>query len=176
MDNASKLVPVAKPKEGVQPIPLPEGQKKVAPINRITVVESVYHQNGMIMRGHQAAFFRLVGTDEQIFERSFWVGEDWAKLDLGWYADKLGSIGMLVIVNQEGKFDHNPTEEEKAEAAKKLLVWGPHIKELDKPVPFGIVPPGETARYCPVEEVNDRALYIKSLHGKSKYRVVILPS
>lgn len=56
----------------------------------------------------------------QPYRREFRVGEEWAPLDLGWFADQ--PAGLLLLANPGGPPpDRNPTPEER-EAARSLVV------------------------------------------------------
>ena len=129
----------------------------------VTVVETVYYQRGaepgLIA---EARFSRMVVTDEQPYCRRFCADEEWRPLDLGWLADP----GLLVLENREGRFQANPSAEERAEVESRVLelaVGG---------VPFLAVRPGETARFEPVAAAG---LQVRCRRGRAQAYLVVLP-
>jgi hypothetical protein len=140
--------------------------RKVVPLNRITVVETLYHKSGDNQpKGHEHRFTRQLESDEQAYERTCRVGEDWTLIDAGWLNG--AQIGMLILVNDEGKFPQTiPTAAEVAEASEKVL-------ELGTTECFAIVPPGESLRFVPYDITN---LRVRSAHGTIKYTLKFYPA
>lgn len=140
--------------------------------DRLTVVENVYHQTQGEDPFHiSTTFERKLQTQEQPYSRTTSVGEEWEQLDCGWLGD---NVGMLIIANNEGKFARIPTEEEREEVAKRVLIIGYRYRDLDSPAcDAWEIPPGESFRGSPT---NSKSLYIKSLSGRTKYTINLIPS
>ncbi len=134
--------------------------------NRLTVVETVYHQTATGEPDSIASsFFRELDSDEQPYRRKTKVGEEWTPLDLGWIKE----AGMLVICNDEGKgLTKIPTPEEKEELAKKVLLLGFAIEGCH----FGAfrILPGESFRGSPTTN-----LYLLSCYGVTRFTVYAIP-
>jgi hypothetical protein len=151
------------------------GEVRGEPIarDRITVVEMVYHRSasGGEPFVSDSRFSRELGTYEQVYERKHLpVEEGWQKVSLGW----VKTCGMLVILNEEGRFSQrNPTDEERSRAKGKVLevCYGP-IPEGANPRPW-LVPAGETMRVVPVG-VDD--LFIRCRSGRAYYTVRAFPA
>jgi hypothetical protein len=88
----------------------------------ITVVQTVYHQPaGEEPTAVTLQYVRPLETSEQPYVRKIKVGESWQPLDLGW----IEQPGMILLVNDEGKFTQTiPTPEERAEAEAKVVEVG----------------------------------------------------
>lgn len=92
-------------------------------INRIVVVENVYHQgsDGMPTTHVYPRYTQFLTTDEQPYQRHTKVGEEWVRLDTGW----LNECSLIVLENTEGLFQfRNPTKEEVEETKKKVIEIG----------------------------------------------------
>lgn len=92
-------------------------------INRIVVVENVYHQgsDGMPTTHVYPRYTQFLTTDEQPYQRHTKIGEEWSRLDTGW----LTECSLIVLENMEGLFQfRNPTKEEVEEAKKKVIEIG----------------------------------------------------
>lgn len=92
-------------------------------VNRIVVVENVYHQaeGGMNPTHVYPKYTQFLTTDEQPYLRHTKVGEQWVQLDTGW----LKECSLIVLENMEGLFQfRNPTEQEVEEATKKVIEIG----------------------------------------------------
>jgi hypothetical protein len=137
--------------------------------NRLLVVESVYYQ-GPHTDGVQrdSRFGRFLDTDEQPYLRVFVVKEEWQPLDPGW----LSRAGMLLLVNQEGRFQVNPTEEQARTAAARVILLG--VKPLIDlpPTPFARVRPRESCRLEPAGLDN---LYVCCEKGEARGVLTLLP-
>lgn len=131
--------------------------------SRLTVVESVYHQqpDGTNMP-ISTQYSRVLKSDEQAFVRKMTVGESWVEVPYGWLQD----CSLLVIHNESGKYRTtapSPQEIEDAEAAV-IEVAGP-----DK-VPVFDVPAGESIRGKP-----RRGLHVRCARGSVKCVVSCIP-
>ncbi len=134
------------------------------PKNRLTVIETVYHQTTTAEPDSiESRFERELISDEQPYRRTTKVGEDWTPLDFGWIEE----VGMIVIQNNEGKgLTKIPTPEEKEELAAKVL-------EISAdPSNSWIVRPGESFRG---EPAGKRTLCIRSRSGTTHFNVYAIP-
>ena len=89
----------------------------------MTVVEQIYHQPaGEEPTAYHHSFVRKLFIQEQPYSRKIKVGGGWQPLDLGWFADKPDAVGMVQVINNEGRFTQTqPTDEERAAAAAKVI-------------------------------------------------------
>jgi hypothetical protein len=88
--------------------------------NRVTVVESIYHEN--IDGPHQIhaqPFSYNLQSDEQTYTRIMTVGTEWTKLDTGWLNNKCSLIHLLNLGSRVGPT--RPTEQESQEAESKIV-------------------------------------------------------
>lgn len=158
------------------PVGVIHGPKKavVAPVQpdtaRIAVVESVYHQQtGEKPTQTESRFSRLLRTTEQPYSRKVRATHEWLALDCGWVT----VAGMVVIVNEEGKFTQTiPTNERRTEALKKVLQLGIATDDLGRALPVARILPGESCRFHP-EDV--KKLRIRSLSGDTRYTITLFP-
>jgi len=138
----------------------------MAPIrDRITVIDRVYHQRlGEEAQEFPCTFSRELETTEQPYTRQLVATEEWKPLDHGW----IERVGMLIVVNQEGRFlQTNPSKEQKDEAAKKILEL-----QYEGSAWSWLIPPGESFRGMPGDITN---LLIRSRSGTIKFTVHVLP-
>lgn len=141
-------------------------------MNRITVVDTVYHQSGNLppTSANNRYGFQLE-TDELPYGRPpKVVGEKWVAVDLGWFGE--GGSGLISISNLGGeKTGKNPTPEEKAAEDDRVLevslaggapgdsaVW--------------LVRPGHHFRGWPSDP---NALRVRCRKGTTRYSVMIYP-
>ncbi len=135
--------------------------------DRLTVVEMVHHQTqDEDPFTVETRFERKLETQEQPYSRTTTVGEKWTPLDCGWLGD---NVGMLVITNKEGGFTTLPTEEERQELAKKIVAVQYDGGFEDS---YWVILPGESMRGMPLFA---SGLLIRSLHGKIKYTISLIP-
>lgn len=116
----------------------------VRPINPlVTVVESVYHQvpGEQPTQPVESRYSSELATDEQPFIRKFKVGSEWKALETGW----LNDCSMLVLKNEAPHWTVQPTDEERLEAALKVVEMGCGGKALAE------LPPGESLRFRPAD-------------------------
>jgi hypothetical protein len=152
--------------------PLPKNSEPVITVpdkDRLTVVETVYHQSSQgfptVALGDTTRFSRELASDEQPYERHKVAGEKWQPLDCGW----IDSAGMLVIRNDEGHFAVNPTPEQKAEMFNKRIVE----LSFDGEHPVIQVPPTETCRFYPSNNIDQ--IKIRCKEGKTRYSIYLMP-
>lgn len=125
--------------------------------NRLTVVETAYHQIvGERPSQVERRFTRELAGGEQLWERRLRVVPEWQPIDLGW----IERPGLLILANEEGRWDQvNPTPAERAEAAAKVLevafVRGPLRQDDSYSLPSAdlLILPGESNRIHPADDV-----------------------
>lgn len=66
-------------------------------------------------------FVKEITNAEQAYLRNSQVSEEWIPLDTGWLGK---NVSMIVIQNERTKFAVNPNEDEKKEAASKVIEIG----------------------------------------------------
>lgn len=132
--------------------------------DRITVVEMVYHRSsGEPPVCVESRFSRELETSEQPYSRRLKATEQWQSLDCGWLKD---NVGMILIVNSEGRFPQaNPTGKEREAAAKKVLEVA--HRSLGQKGSW-LIPPGESMRASPSAPLD---LVIRSQSGVTKFVV-----
>ena len=146
----------------------------------ITVVEQIYHQPaGEEPTAYQHSFVRKLSVQEQPYSRKIRVGESWQPLDLGWFADKPDEIGMVQIINNEGRFTQTqPTDEERAAMAAKIIcvvskVMGDRITGVLAEDNFcWFIPPGESFRGSPTDATR---IWIRCRSGVAQATVNVFP-
>lgn len=87
--------------------------------DRLTVVESVYHQRaGRDPIAIHHRWDRTLSDSEQSYSRELNITEQWQPLDCGW----ITTAGMLIIANEEGQFLQTiPTDEDRQAAMKRIV-------------------------------------------------------
>lgn len=139
----------------------------IPPGDKLTIVESIYHQPfGEQPTQVENRFEQILSSSEQPYQRKLKATEEWQQLDFGW----LESVGMILIVNTEGKFlQLQPTEEEKEETAKKVLELCYRISVC----PFGwSILPGASFRGQPNDPTT---LHIRSQSGVTRFMLYAWP-
>lgn len=143
--------------------PAPEPQP--SPLKpRLTVVETVYHQdpaNGPT--AFEAPFGRQLETDEQPCVRRLTVGTDWQALGGVWLAESC----QVVLRNEEGQF-HGPlpSAQQKAEAAARVVEVGVSDMVL------AVVRPGESCRFEPADL---HTIRVRCVAGSAKVTAAVFP-
>lgn len=132
--------------------------------NRITVVETIYHQefgeNPVMVASR---YSRELESYDQPYERKLVATPTWEPLETGWIKE----CGLMIIKNREECSRMViPTEEEKEELAKKML----EVSYGDRD--GWLIPPGETMKAYPRSL---EGLGICSLHGNTKYKLYLYP-
>lgn len=136
---------------------------------RLTVVETVYHQApGESPREVLSRFNRWLESDENMYQRTAKVGEEWTPIDLGWLA---GDAGTILLVAEGGPRRNTiPTEEEKREDRSKRIAVS---FRSDTPRDDITLLPGESARFSPSYA---KEILLRCLCGKTRYTVSVIPS
>jgi hypothetical protein len=151
--------------------PLPKPLSLLAPINdRITVVERVYHQ----IIGEQATSVESrysfdLETTEQPYKRIGSIGDqEWEPLDFGWLGT---NVGLILLSNEEGKYlQTNPTEEEQAETAQRVIEVSFQAGESS-----WIVPPRQSMRVM-LSPYRSCLPLIRCRKGRARYVLHAFPS
>lgn len=139
--------------------------------DRLTVVDLVYHRPAYGGETHacELRFNRDLETFEQVYERKHVRADvEWSRIDLGW----ITKCGMLVIVNEEGRFQRrNPTDEEATGIKSKVLevCRGPEPRSDMA----WLIPAGESMRVVPP---SIDTLWIRGTGGRNQYTVVAFPA
>jgi hypothetical protein len=137
------------------------------PSEKITFVETIYHQSGLdnpFAVDHRCIRV-LSGRGEQPYYRKTKVGQDWAKLDFGWLAEKVDNVGLVLVRNLEGVFSSvMPTEEMRATAKGKILELG--VGNTDARSTHLLILPNEQFRFTPDVGCN---YFIRSRSGISEF-------
>lgn len=141
-------------------------------LDRIVVVESVYHQPfGAEASAVESRFTRRLKTVEQVYVRQSSVGEEWQPLDHGWIKE----CGMLVVQNNEGRaLQVNLADDEREALSKKVLEIAYLVpKDLTAPAAGRfLILPGESIRVhpSPIEK-----LHVRSQSGIARFTVNAFP-
>lgn len=141
-------------------------------MNRITIVDTAYHQSGgnpptsLVSR-----YGYLLKSDELPYTRgSKTVGEEWTRVDLGWFSEKEneGKAGLVSIQNLGGPpSNKQPTPEERVLEAERVLEvrlgQGGGVWEVE---------PGRHLRGQPSDAGE---LQVRCRKGTTRYSVVVFP-
>lgn len=146
-----------------------ENNQVIPPINnRMTVVENIYYQpindSPITILGRANIFSTNIESNESPYERHRVATPKWEVLDSGWI-DTVG--GVLVLRNEEGKFTHYPSLEEKEKLAAKVLEIS-----FDGVNASISVLPSET---CRLRLINLKQVYLHSRSEPVKYTLALLP-
>ena len=140
------------------------------PVNRLTVVETLYHQAGYDEpESFVLSYERDLTTNEQVYDRRGSVGEEWQDLRFGWLTDENINCSLLRIVNHEGQqFQTIPTPEELAEVMGRVLEF---CYAGGEETPF-LVRPKESTKLSPSTL---KGLRIRCRKGTARYTVTAFP-
>lgn len=140
--------------------------KNQVPVNRIVVLDTVYHQAGTDPPiTAESKFSRVLASDEQPYVRRAKIGTEWAPLDTGWIKE----VGLFLLVNEEGRrFMINPTDEEKKAVADKVIEVGLAGMEA-----FCVVHPGESLRLSPTDA---SVLRFRSRSEGTRFTLSVFPA
>lgn len=135
--------------------------------DKLIIVEQVYHQPvdspAIVVETRSS---RELVSCEQVYERRLAAAEEWTELELGWIA----TPGLLVIKNLASFFPQKiPTESEKQEAAKKIL-----LVQYRGDSRGWLIHPGESMRAVP--SPGDTPIILRSLCGITNYSVHVFPA
>ena len=140
-------------------------RRMVAAKSRLTVVETVYHQNPKEQPTCvDSRHTQVIEGDEQVWQRRCKVGEEWTPIDQGW----IEACSCFHVRNDEGRFLINPTDAEREEVAARVL----EIAFAGQVQHAWLVRPGMTFRGEPSEA---RSLLIRCRSGEARYTVTFFP-
>lgn len=141
------------------------------PRDRLTVCEQVYHRPADDEpQQFSSAFSRELEISEQAYRRNGVATDDWQPLDYGW----LKSVGMLVVHNREGEhLQINPTPEEKAAIAKRVLMVAWILNDTCRG--WWLIPPGESMRGYPDCADAAATLCVRARHQQARYTLFAVP-
>lgn len=139
---------------------------KPTAMRRITVVSTVTHH----VSPHQptsvtVGYARRLESDEQCWQRRMQVGEDRVPLQCGW----IEAASMLIVKNEAERFALNPTEEQQAESAARIVEIA---MDRDESV-FAVVHPDEDARFTPLDP---ERLYLRCRKGITTVSITLVPA
>jgi len=138
------------------------------PINRLVVVETVYHAPSVDRPvSVDGSFSTWLSSDESPCGPRFsFAGEEWEQIDSGW----IKQASMVSISNVEGKHHQVvPSAEEKVVIASKIIEVAVRGGEAH---PF-LVRPGQSMRFCPSDL---STLLVRCRAGRAKFNITIFPS
>lgn len=147
--------------------------RRKAMLGRITVVETVCHQQF----GEQSVvvdtrYTKQLTSSEQAYIRRYRVTDKFKPIDTGW----IGKASLLVIKNELEPVLVQSTQEEKDEAAKKIVEVSNCASRLTRSVTpeqaEWYIYPGESMRVCPIDIKN---VFIRCRHGEVKCTIAIFP-
>lgn len=137
--------------------------------SRLSVVGAVFCQSpGNQAEGTEFRAKRALETDEQVFKRHLRASEQWQPLECGWLPD----AGMLLIVNNEGKFQVNPTDKEREEMNGRILEITYRVNEGTENAEVWLILPGEPMLANPSHA---DGLDIRCRSGTAKFTVYLFP-
>lgn len=138
---------------------------------RFTVTGSVVHQQPgeQAKQAPRSRFYRWLDQDQDPYERTVKVGEDWTPLDLGW----VGTEGSLLLLANATRatFTVRPTREQLADLYSKVLEVGLLVKGVV--TDFAEVPVGEDLRLSPRRL---DAYRVRCRSGQGKYSIFLVPA
>lgn len=179
--------PAPNPNSGSLSGPLPKGMQVTRPNlgARLVRTGGIYfaalNEEGTNL---ELQFSRPVLSEEQPFgpRKHIIATEEWQPLNLAWFAEHPQQIGTIVITNEEGQFKQTiPTEEERAEAAAKVIEIGTGRRnpynELNYQSFAEVRPSGDTysLQSFSIDPVDATQLGIRCRKGQAKYSLTIFP-
>ena len=117
----------------------------------------------------ESRFMRWLDSEEQAYQRTLVLTEEWKQLEVGWLSDD--GIARLVIKNDEGRFLTTPTEEEKQAMAERVVEVG--ISQVYGYRAYFRIRPGEDLQSEPTNASN---LYLRSTKGKVRCTITAIPN
>jgi len=155
---------------------------------RLGVVETVYLQQPEVQPlTVESRFSRWLDSEEQPYQRRFIVSTSWSPLDLGWLKGQ--AVGMLILKNEEGKFQIQPTEVQREEVNERVLELAYHVPQPDPKsrtmhdppaddlyLPFAQIRPGESVRFEPVDPQRIMVRCKKSSTRQAKALLTVYPA
>lgn len=132
---------------------------------RLTVIEQIYHQQAdSDPTNLEERYSRILESEEEPYKKKLTINQDWIILN----APGLESTSLVIIRNLEGRYRTTIPDQVEIELVKErvlevgFLVTSPHI----------IIPPTESARFCPS---NLEKLYIRCRKGSCKISILVVP-
>lgn len=137
--------------------------------DRITAnLQFYFEQIGEEPVGFESRFSGVVPhTDEEPWQRKFKAGPEWEPLKLGYLEGE--NVGVVIIENRAGMgLQTKPTEEERESIQKQVMRVA-----YDASSPGFLIRPG---RFMFVEPADAAKLIIRSEHGTTKGRLLVVPT
>lgn len=136
------------------------------PAGYLTVVDTAYYQPAddfpITLLGNTVCFSRALSSEERPYERVLVVSKEWSLFDLGWIRE----CSMLLIRNDEGKFQAHPSREQRDRVLQRVV-------EISFSENVGIIiPPGESCRFCPA---NIHEIKLRCRVDTAKCRICLVP-
>lgn len=134
----------------------------------VTVREQVTHSpfGSRPTAGSTVSYSCLLSSREQTYSRQTRATIQSRQLDLGWFGDRPHEVGEIVVRNDEGRFERNPTEEQ----SRDLLTQS--VMLSCGGVPFAEVFPGRSVRFMPIDP---GSLTVQSRSGEVEYTLYVFP-
>lgn len=143
---------------------------------RITIVEQIYFQqmaNPSGPRGWDSRFCHCSNNNEQPYERSMVVSEEWLEIKTMWVEDAC----LFYIRNDQGSFrQKQPTPKERVDELSKVIEVCINHKvssSLGIPlIPMILIEPQHSTRLQPAK---DCTIYLRCQKGQAKFSIVVFP-
>lgn len=154
-------------------VPAKPIQKAIFGVQEMVYYRPVQGEAKEVVPAREGYFTRVLDSVEQPYTRSYYIGEKWEALKLGWIADEGLDVAQLVILNLEGSFTQAiPTKEARDEAAKKVIEIGTHDIASGFILTFSKIPIQESARFMPHSW---KQIRVRCLAGQCKITVAAIP-
>lgn len=140
---------------------------------RFSAVEMLYHQHRgeaprSLLDDEGVRYDVVLSSDEQPYLRRKLATEKLEPLDLGWLRN---NVGVLLLRNDEGSWSVNPTDEERAEMAARVIELC--VVDVRQVGEFRIlVPPTESCRFRPEDA---GTIHVRCAHGTARYTLCLVP-
>lgn len=139
------------------------------PINRVTVIEQVYHQvDGLEPQLIDSKFNRELTSTEQVYQRETKISTEWKLVDTGWVLEESG-ISFIVIKNTEGGKVFPTVNDAQQKKSESKFIYVSYDKDKEKSF---IIRPKESLRFCPSDVEN---LYIVGEHPDTPIKITAIP-
>lgn len=138
---------------------------------RLVVVKTLYHQQpGEDPTAIETRYVRALEDSEQVYKRTFLVGDEWVRLPSDW----LASASCVSVENKEGRFTQvKPSAQEVEEAASRIVDVGVLVEDKSHWwLPIIVVRPTQSQDWEPVDL---KGLYLRCRKGKARVLVTIFP-
>lgn len=146
--------------------------------NRVTIVESIYHENNDGPHQiHAEPFSYQLESDEQTYTRIMSIGTEWTKLDTGWLSNK---VSMIYLLNKEGKMGPVRPIDKQIDEVNSRIIQICKLTYVDgKPyhIPVSYLSPRKSIRLEPNGPEGNLVedYYLRCLSGSCKIQVSCLP-